>query len=1819
MKFNQRILAVLFVLPIVLFFSCKPKTKEVSALTEAVFSEEVAQFVNYVTSGNILPGQELRIEFVDDQITEDLVGTEAEDDIMKISPKLPGKLVWGSTRKLSFKPTEKWDMRQYYEVEINLGKLSEELASSELKFGFYVEGQEIEQFRGDVVLKNRNDPKVLKYIGKIAFKLPIEEDDLKKGFEIKKGGKQLKFTLKNTGDNKVYTFESSDIGRGSKSVNYNVKVSKAKLGLEDDYTDNFEVTPVQKMLVKQVTTEEKGRHPRIRVLFSDDLDTEQDINALFSVDPEVKLKVMKSGNTVILDGAFKYGNSYKLKIKPGINSRWATKLERTSNHQLTFSDLEPKIEFASDGIIMPTSNKNKLQFMSSNVERVHIQVKKVFYNKISDFIRSEEISGAKDRKNGFTRNYGGQIGVILLNKTLEIGDTKNEWLLNEIDLSSIIDDNSEGLYLVRLNFNPRDMLVAASEDELDYIADNGSVYKPLVVSNLGITAKKEGDDYHVFVTDLISSNPVSGATVKLYRYWDSEYASGTTNSSGHVELDSDYGVRFISAEKNGQVSYLKLDNMQWNTSGFDISGHSGSYSGQRSFVYTERGVYRPGDEINLSVIVRNGNNTFPDNHPAQLTLYNPDNQNVLKLVNNTAKNGFYTFKFKTKDTDPTGNWEARISAGSNNIYHTIKIETVVPFKLKVRMESDSKKITTRDNKFDLNVRSNYLFGTPAAGLRYDTEVEVRARRVSFPKYQNFDFNNKYTSFSGYNRKISEGELDSSGVAKVSWILPQFEEVSSGLTARFITTVYEKGGRQNTNRISVPIDNYDHYVGVEKPSYWYHYVTTNEESSLQVVCLDAKGTPKSGKKLLYRIYRNNSHWWYHYNSRSEYQRRYKTDNNTTLVKEGSINSGTKPVNLKFTPREDGDYMIEIQEGGYEGHKVTQFVYAYAWGSVPSGDQNAGTLIMKADKAKYNLGDVATVSFPAPKEGSILYTLECENEILDWKWVKPNVEPGKDMQLKIPITEEMVPNAYLTLSVIQPHAQTQNDRPMRMFGILPIYAEDPSTRRDIEIIAPKELKPNKPFSVTVQTKDQRPAQFTIAVVDEGLLDLTGFRTPNPWRNFFKKLRLNVPTYDLFSQIIGVNKGDIFKAFSIGGGMDDFRSQQLNPRKSKRRFKPVSMFKGPISTDNSGKATVKFDMPDYNGSVRIMVVAAREHSYGHAEKTVPVRTDLMVQPSIPRVLGPNEEFTIPVSVFAMKDNVGKVKVNLKLSGPLQVVNSSSKEVNFTRATDKEVLFRVKTKNAVGQAKIQVTASSAKVSATSKTDISVRPSSPRQYETQSKKISRGANASYQVPNKGIAGTNTANISVQLFPNLNFDHRLNWLIRYPYGCVEQTTSSVFPQLYLKTFVKDERDEHQRIDKNIDAGIDRLLRFQTPSGGMAYWPGNDQVSHWSSIYVAHFLTEAKEQGYFVPAGFYDNLISYLKRRSRYGNGGNFERVYRVYVLSRTDENINSELNSLRQDKFDDMSDVQKHMLAAAYYNSGKQETATEILEHANKEYQEYDDFTNHFGSIYRDMGAVLSCLVDMEEKEEARLVAEELARHISSKDWYSTHSLSYMLLSLGRYFNMIGLGELDSQGISGYYLVDGKKVPFGPIHSFKAQINSAVGKELKVFVDGASKSELAYVDVSWSGVPTMDDRPAKAQRLDLSVEWYNEHGNQINPEVSSQATTLYGHFKVSKKASIRYIKELALVQILPSGWEIENMRLSGDQLPEWTSSWNLNQEDYLDIRDDRIMWFFDLGNKPLDFVVKVNVITQGNYYMPPTICEAMYNNNYSALVPGRKVRVVGMR
>ncbi len=1790
-----------------LIFACGGPKPEERDESEIQYSPEIAEVISQSTAGAILPDEAIAITFVDEVVPQDQVGQEVAN-LIKFSPSISGKTRWSSRNKLVFKPDEPLNPRVNYSGRLDVKAVNGALGVDEFNFKFYVEGRELVSFSGDLELYNPSNPKQLVYRGKVVFSqnTTLEEVIAASSFST------ADLNWSQEGD-RTFSFVSDVLERDSGTKNYNFVIDGDGLDLEENLEKAVKVVPLSSMELVDIQKDESGKKPRLMLKFSDQLDKDQNIDGFVASRPAIDFTTQKMGSFLVLTGDFKFGTSYTVEVQPGLKSKWGTETEELESRQVDFTDILPQAQFASGGMFMPTSNEKKLQFLTTNLKRVHVEIKKVFDNNLEDFFRREQVQSAKNRNTEFRNSYVTSIGAIVYNQTLEIGEAKNEWLLHNLDLSKVFNDYQNGLYLMRINFNPQDFLVPVDENDLTYIQKEGQIFKPFTISDIGVVAKYGGNQITVFTTDLKTGKPLPGVKVTNYNY--DRTSSGTTNDQGVASLrrNYSYGDRYLKASLGDQISVIKHNEMQWNNSGFDIGGISSEDLKTRAYIYTERGVYRPGDSINLSTIIRFSSGRR-DDVPVRLRLINPEGTMVYEHTENEARDGFYNFGLMTDMNAPTGNWNVNLQVGNKYFYHTLKIETVVANRLKVKVASSLKKILPENDNVEISVESKFLFGTPSPDLPYTTEVQVFDVSNPFPKYAEFSFKDEFVDFERARNRLSSGNLDGEGKARVNWVVPDFRSASTPLKAKLTATVQEDGGRPNDSWTYVDIHPFEHYVGISRS---HRYLKLNTKADIPVVVVDHEGKPVAGRELTYRIYRNDTYWWYQYNSYRDFRLRFKSDKHTYLVEEGTITSGKPYGQLPFQPSQKGQYLIEVQDAVYQGHQSSIFVSAYPWGGMPSGDQNAGTLVLGTDKETYEVGESASVKFPSPKQGNILLTVEQGDKILSSKWVQPNPDV-EEMTVPLKITADMAPNVYVTITALQPHAQTVNDRPIRMFGILPITVVQPSSKEALVIDMPDELRPKQKFDIDITNVSGKQTQFTIAVVDEGLLDLTNFKTPDPWKEFYKKIRLGISTYDLFGFVIGANAEDVFKTFSIGGD-GDYRESQLDPFEKKKRFKPVSMFKGPIMTDGNGKARVSFEMPNYVGSVRVMVISAEGDKYGTTEKTVPVKSDLIVLPTIPRALKPGDEFKIPVNVFATRENVGAVSIDIATEGPLEVVGNTSHNHTFSEESDQMFYFRLKVKEAIGQSRIVISARGSDTESSFEADVAVSPSAARIYEKSEQLIKPGETIAMDLPKLGLGGTNNARVNLTVFPNMDFVHRLQWLIQYPYGCIEQTTSSVFPQLALKEFLKDDDRLYSEIDQNINSAIYRLSLFQLSNGGFSYWPGGNQVSEWGSNYAGQFLIEAREQGYAVPEAMYDGVIRYLGRKARQPESEDrwlMTRVNRCFVLALADKAPFPEMNLLKQNYWEKLNSTQKWQLVTAYKLAGAFDKVQAEVDQISTEVEEYAEFGHTYGSRYRDLGIILRCLVILDRKEDAALMAKHLAEQLSGRNWYSTQALGQMLMGMGSYFELAGISTSQDLIIEGELtLPNGQKESFKGVNKIAKYIAEGYGGEIKVKLNDDVEAPQLYVTLSSNGVPLVDQTEDMDQNIRVDVNWYNEEGDRIDMASVKQGDVFYGKYTVSNISVVPQIDEVALVQLIPSGWEIENTRLSGEVLPDWLKSSGTGREEYLDIRDDRIMWFFDLDKKKMEFVVKINAITEGSYVMPGTVCEAMYNSDFQSTKASRKVEV----
>ncbi len=802
--------------------------------------------------------------------------------------------------------------------------------------------------------------------------------------------------------------------------------------------------------------------------------------------------------------------------------------------------------------------------------------------------------------------------------------------------------------------------------------------------------------------------------------------------------------------------------------------------------------------------------------------------------------------------------------------------------------------------------------------------------------------------------------------------------------------------------------------------------------------------------------------------------------------------------------------------------------------------------------------------------------------------------------------MAPNVFVNISLIQPHASTANDLPLRLYGIIPLLVEDANTRLEPEISMPKVLKPEEKFTLKVSEKNGKRMSYTIAVVEEGLLDLTRFKTPEIWDSFYTKEALGVKTWDIFDDVIGAFGGSIEQVFAIGG---DAELAAGNAKKA-NRFKPVVRYLGPFTLTKGKTASHTIQLPKYIGSVRTMVIAADNEigAYGKADETTPVRKPLMVLASLPRKLSPGEKVTLPVTVFAMEDKVKDVTVNLKLSEGIKVIGANTQNITFESPDEKMAYFQLDVSEAKGVGNIEVIATGNGEQSSYEVEIDVVNPNPISIKSNSFELAANETKTIDFETFGISGSNFAEIEFSTLPSMDFSGRLQYLIQYPHGCVEQVTSGVFPQLFLSEIFDIPLQQKQEVTENIKKGIEKLGDFQTPSGGLSYWMGQNTANDWGTSYAGHFMIEAEKKGYVLPLTFLTNWLNYQKQAARNWRpsyksyNSDLAQAYRLYTLALAGHPDLSSMNRLRE--FSELSNNAKWRLAAAYALAGQKEAANKISNTANINFESstYDYYT--YGSVDRNRAMAMETML-LTSNNESKELAKYIAKRLTSNSWMSTQTTAYSLLAMSKMVEING-----GKSIKLSYNLNNEKTEKIDSKFAIAQRNLGIvmGKNSVSITN--NQANVVFVNVSIGGILPIGQEISEKRGLGVSVAYKDSQGNLVDVSKLSQGTEFEAHVTVSNLKQ-EEVRDIALTQIFPSGWEIVNTRFT-----EFGSTASENS-NFTDIRDDRVNFYFDLNkSQSKTFKVLLNASYLGNYYLYGIQAEAMYDNDYFTRTKGQWIEII---
>lgn len=1814
-------------------------------------------YITGYTSGVISTHAPIRIRLASVYADSAMIGTKADATLFRFSPSITGTAYWIDQRTVEFRPEQPLKENTLYNGTFLLSELrSVPEAYKEFVFQFHTMKQTYD-VKLSPPLITEEDMEFLSVTGSVITADRAHPEKVQQMLEA-----GLKFSGKWVGVNIRWTdavggtrfgFVIDSLKRSDEPCELVVKHTGKPLGVKKQGEVKQFLPGRGEFAVLDVEVVHSPDQYLV-ITFSDLLNADMDFDGLVRFGGMRNLRFSVEGNRLKVYLPSGRSGEYTLVIESSVRSSSGQTLGSRYTRMVDLEALKPAVRLIGEGTILPSTNGLLFPFEAVNLNAVDVKIQKIYERNVPQFLQVNELSGSGEMYRVATTVYQGKVD---LRQTNENVADFGQWNRYALELSKLMKPERGAIYRVILTFkrsystypcasgqtDAQELTtidpepVADEDDGWSYMGDYDydwydyydydwserndpcsdsyyrfkSVARNILSSDLGIIAKAGSDGELIcFTTDIITAEPLKDLEVEVMDFQMQILAKGRTDADGKVTFSLKKTPFLIVAKRADERGYLKLGEASTlSLSLFDVDGQA-VRKGVKGFLYAERGVWRPGDTMFIHFILEDKLKQLPEDVPVIFELSDPRGTTVQRKVVTNSVKGMYAFHSTTHEEAVTGNYLGKVFIGNLVFSRYFKVETVKPNRLKIELKFENDRIMAGSDKPGI-LEARWLHGALAPGLRADVSMSMTSGKTRFDGFDGFNFDDPATSFYAETTVVFEDGLDAQGRAAIMPEIEMAEGAPGVLSATFVSKVFEPGGDFSINTVTLPYYPFTSYAGlwVPKGEGWWDMLETGKTHQFRLAHVAHTGKGIASSKLQVSIYKIDWRWWWHNSERGLPYFLSNTEATPVYSAQVNIQNGRGSFNWSAAENEWGRYLIRVTDPG-SGHSTGKVVYMdqSGWGRRPGQMRDGASMLsVSADKAAYKVGEKAKITIPSPVGGRALVSIESGSRVLRTEWIRTD---SGATHFTLDIKPEMAPNVYVHVLLLQPHRQTANDMPIRMYGVVPVMVEDPASRLNPVITMATSWEAESEVKITVSESRGKPMAYTLAIVDDGLLDLTGFKTPDPWKHFYGKEALGVRTWDLFSEVIGAYTAGFERLLSIGGG-----DTRINHDKQKaRRFTPVVKSFGPMFLEPGKKQTHAFKMPQYVGSVRVMVIAAHEGAYGMAEQTATVKSPLMVLGTLPRVAGPGESIDLPVTVFAMDNAIKAVNVSVTTGGLFEVEGAASKSMNFRATGDQVINFKLKVKPQTGPASVTIVAVSGDKSARYTVNMDVRNPNPPETRVTEYTIAPGETWSGAVSLHGLPGTNLVQLELSAIPPLNLASRLDYLIRYPHGCLEQLMSAAFPQLMLKDVIYLDQRSQRETDTHIKAAIQALNRYSNSEGAFSYWAGGHYVNEWTNSYVGHFMIEAEKRGFVLPQGMKKRWVTSQRRLASNWKPSmvyvrdDLIQAYRLYTLALAGEPEIGAMNRLRSEP--KLSLQARWRLASAYALAGRSKVANTLLEGAGIEVTTYREYGNTFGDPVRDRAMILEAMLLTGNTTRADQVAKNIIQSINSNQWYSTQTTSYALLALARYFKAVNPGE----GLDCSYQINGKQTA---VKSDKSLFTTEIPEKMlqqgqKVLVKNQGKGTL-FVKVAVAGNPLPGDEQPVSRKLKMEVQYMLPDGKPLDPSRIKQGTDFMARITITSIIADP-LQELALTHIVPSGWQIHNARLIEVEDTRTGRSDRLNHQD---LRDDRVLTYFDLGIlKSKTFTVMLNASFTGRFYLPAIRCETMYANDVFAQSAGRWVEVI---
>jgi len=1541
----------------------------------------------------------------------------------------------------------------------------------------------------------------------------------------------------------------------------------------------------------------------VAVTLSTHVDPAQDIQAYFVIQQNNKGKV---------PGAWTLGpdpkqvwfmniepqQEYQVAVNPGLKALNQSVLTEAKSAVINSRPLPPSVNFDSKGAVLPLGYSSGMPVVTVNIDAVDLDFFRIEDEQLTAFLNNTRDYG----RYGWYANHLKQFGNLVYSGRFELNAEKNARSKRDIPIHTLDALKKAGLYLA--------VMRAAGEYDQKQVTW-------FSVTDIGVHIRQYQNRLDVHTNSLTTGKPLEKITVQLFNDTGQVLQENTTTGDGSASFTSQLDqARLLLARTGDQLTLVDLRQPALDLSEFELGKRP--QLPVEMFLYGPRDLYRPGENLVVSGLLRDFDGRATQAPVLNASLHAPNGTVAREFKWQPRDAGYYQLDWSIPGDAPTGKWQLSVSGTLKQpVTYRFNVEEFLPERLKLTLAEGAQRSvkTSPMEAIELPILGEYLYGAPAAGNRVSGFYQVSHWRSPLDNLKDFQFGHLLDDQFVTHQDLADVNLDAEGKIKLQ-IPSNWQQNQSPLKVQITTSLYESGGRPVTRSHPVLIWPAPELIGV-RPQFGKNNPEANTLAAFEVIKTNFQGELLAAEQLEITLINEDRQYFWEYSDHEGWHWSW-TEKEFPVASESLSVAAGKKGEVRF-PVDWGNYRLEVKDPSTNLTTSVRFFAGHDWyhdwqnaqgGGAPRPDR----INLALDKPRYKEGETAQLKILPPAAGEALVLVEGDAPL----WSKKISVPAEGITLEIPIAASWRNhNLYVTALMLEPAGKSQQITPKRSLGLIHLPLDREARRLELSFDVPEKVQPATTLPARIQLAGKgKPATtfVTLAAVDVGVLNITDFKTPDPFEHFFGARRYGAEVRDMYHQVIEAHRADAAK-LRFGGDAELARGGQ----KPQTEVQIVSLFRGPVALDDEGRADIPLALPDFNGRLRLMALAFGDESFGSAETEVTIAAPVVVEIAMPRFLAYGDRSSVALDVQNMTEKEQSLTVTLAATGAV-AMTAQTQELKLQPLQKHTLRAPIEAVDFSGSGRFTATVKSAELGElTRQWSLGVRPAYPAVTLQQQKVLRKGENlkvSAADLPGT-IAATRHATVEIAPTINLQVATQLRELLAYPYGCLEQTTSRAHPLLQATPanqarFHMNPISDEERI-KRMQTGVERIAQFQQANGAFGMWDKSAPEEHWLTVYATDFLLDAQAQGLDVPASLLDKA---LERLNYYlSSSGAFigqrwsadtphyafaTRAYAGYVLSRVKKAPLGALRTFYQRDFSHAkSGLAQVHLGLALVAMGDQKSGAEALAKAVQNTPAEDQYLGDYGSKIRDLGQMVALLLRHKQMQAQALdLSLKLRDALRGRQWFSTQERTAL------FFSGLALEQnVDSEWKAQWQLGATQPQPVTSTSTWRKSLDAA---DLSAgFQFTAEHDQPLYADVLLNAYGQKPPTPEE-QGLSVARNWYSATGKLITPGKVKVGELLLVHLNVT--ASER-APDALLINLLPAGFELENQNLEhaikldqfmidGKPLTQLQAETQVKHQEF---RDDRYVAAVEVSpwNSAHVFFL-VRAVTPGVYQVPPPLVEDMY-------------------